>query len=288
MENNHTGLFDLQVIMRQGDLNIRRVAAAKPDMTIGVYFDLLQEMLDQAPLLLGDLEMLLSRDSDRYTFKRLAGMVTLLADLGYNKDLVIFDSLLDAYDRGYSRLTARYAKKIMESFDLLITRVTEARITELPDPDTSDTCPEKTTLREWISLQFKEERSSKPVIFAIDDSPVILKSVSSLLSSEYKVYMLANPVLLEKTLEHIKPDMFLLDYNMPDINGFELVPIIRRYSAHKDTPIIFLTSEGTVANLTTAIRLGACDFIVKPVQPNVLFEKIAKHITKQSDITKAS
>ena len=280
MTNKNKELFDLQIIMMQGDLNIRAVAAGNPDMTARQYFDMLAEMRRSAPEFIEDLDMLLSRDSDRYTFKRLTDMITLLTNLGYDKDMINFDSLLDAYDRGHSRLTARYAKKILEDFDILLSRVSEACLTELPESVQAD--PETVTLKEWISVSRKEETSDKPVIFAIDDSPVILRSVSSLLSSDYKVYMLANSTMLEKTLSQIKPDLFLLDYRMPDINGFELVPIIRRYSSHKDTPIIFLTSEGTVDNLSVAIQLGACDFIVKPFQPNILREKIARHIIRKS------
>ena len=128
----------------------------------------------------------------------------------------------------------------------------------------------------------KEEANRKPVILAVDDSPVILKSVSSLLGDEYKVYTLAKSVMFKKTLGQIKPDLFLLDYNMPIINGFELIPIIRDFPEHKDTPIIFLTSAGTIDNISGAVMLGACDFIVKPVQPNILRERIAKHIKKES------
>jgi len=273
-------LFDLQVIMMQGDLNIRAVASGKPDMTARDYFDMLAKTRLLAPEFIEDLDMLLSRENDRYTFKRLKDMIALLTNLGYDKATINFDSLLDAYDHGHPRLTARYAKKIMEDFDILLSRVSDACLTELPESVHAD--PDTVTLKEWIKTPHKEETGDKPVIFAIDDSPVILRSVSSLLSGEYKVYMLANSTMLEKTLSQIKPDLFLLDYRMPDINGFELVPIIRRYSAHKNTPIIFLTSMGAVDNLSVATKLGACDFIVKPVQPNVLREKIAMHLGRKS------
>jgi DNA-binding response OmpR family regulator len=68
---------------------------------------------------------------------------------------------------------------------------------------------------------------------------------------------------------------------MPDINGFELIPIIRSYAEHKDTPVIFLTSIGTIDNVTAAIALGASDFIVKPFNPESLREKVSKHIVRK-------
>jgi putative two-component system response regulator len=120
----------------------------------------------------------------------------------------------------------------------------------------------------------------KLCILAIDDARDTLTSVYHILHNEYKVYTLPQPEMLENFLKRIKPDLFLLDYKMPGMSGFDLIPIIRRFNEHKHTPIIFLTSEGTIDNLSASIALGACDFIVKPFDPNILSEKIAKHIKK--------
>ena len=126
-----------------------------------------------------------------------------------------------------------------------------------------------------------EEAVRKLRILAIDDSPVILRTITSILSDEYKVYEMTNPTMLEKFLEQITPELFLLDYKMPELSGFDLVPVIRSYKEHKNTPIIFLTSMGTVDHVSAALALGACDFIVKPFQGNILREKIAKHIVRK-------
>ena len=125
-----------------------------------------------------------------------------------------------------------------------------------------------------------ELKNSKPIILAVDDSSVILKAVSSILSDGYKVFTISKPTELEKVLQKLSPDLFLLDYKMPEINGFDLIPVIRSFEKHKSTPIIFLTSEGNFDNVTAAMALGACDFIVKPFKPDTLREKIVKHIIK--------
>ena len=130
----------------------------------------------------------------------------------------------------------------------------------------------------------EKEAGRKPLILAVDDSPVILKSVSSLLSDEYKVFTLLKPMELEKILRQIVPDLFLLDCQMPERSGFELVPIIRSFEEHKDTPIIFLTSKVTDDNLAAAMALGASDFVVKPYVPEVLRERIAKHIVRKKTL----
>jgi len=123
-----------------------------------------------------------------------------------------------------------------------------------------------------------ETTDSKKVIMAIDDSPAILQVVSSVLGDYYKVYTLSKPMELVKILLKVKPDLFLLDYKMPEISGFDLIHVIRGFKEHQDTPIIFLTSEGTIDNVTAAIALGACDFVVKPFAPDVLRERIIKQL----------
>jgi putative two-component system response regulator len=122
--------------------------------------------------------------------------------------------------------------------------------------------------------------NEKLCILAVDDAPDILHSVYSVLHNEYKVYTLPMPEMVESFLKKIKPDLFLLDYKMPGLSGFDLIPIIRSFEEHKNTPIIFLTSEGTIDNLSVSIALGAVDFLVKPFDPKVLIERIAKNLSK--------
>jgi len=118
----------------------------------------------------------------------------------------------------------------------------------------------------------------KKVIVAVDDAPDILRMVNSLLSDKYKVYTVADPEQLEPLLHDIDPDLFLLDYVMPVMSGIELIPMIRKFPKNKNTPIIFLTSEKSPAFLKEAVRLGVSDFIIKPVNVEALYSKIAMHI----------
>jgi len=134
---------------------------------------------------------------------------------------------------------------------------------------------EKPTLTEE-----KDIRNEKPVVLAIDDSPDVLKAVFSMLRDAYKVFALPKPEKLKDFLTKTTPDIFLLDYEMPDISGFDLIPVIREFPEHKETPIIFLTSSGTIEHLTVAVDLGASDFIVKPFETDVLRAKVAKSIAR--------
>jgi len=131
-------------------------------------------------------------------------------------------------------------------------------------------------------LDAAKREAEKPIVLSIDDNPSILQAVNALLEEHYTVYTMPEvkeePVLT-KLLKKITPDLFLLDCNMPVFNGFDLVHIIRKFPDHEDTPIIFLTSEGTVDHISTAVYMGVCDYIVKPINKEVLREKIALHLT---------
>jgi len=126
----------------------------------------------------------------------------------------------------------------------------------------------------------KQDDDGRLTILAIDDAPDILRTVHTLLKDDYKVYTLTEPTKLKEMLADIKPDLFLLDYSMPELNGFDLMPIIRSFPEHKDTPVIYLTSIISADFYNLAVRLGACDYIIKPIIADRLREKIKSHIEK--------
>jgi len=123
-----------------------------------------------------------------------------------------------------------------------------------------------------------KEKDTRPCILAVDDIASILKTIKAALRTKYIVYTISKPESVKDFLQLRKPDLILMDYLMPMFNGFELIPMIRGLSGYENTPIIMLTSEGTITTIKEAISLGACDFIVKPFKNNELNEKVAKHI----------
>ena len=125
------------------------------------------------------------------------------------------------------------------------------------------------------------ETARKLSILVIDDAPVVIQTVSFILGDNYKVYGMTDPNMVEYYLKQVTPELFLLNYNMPQINGFELVEIIRKFNKHKDTPIIFLTSPDTQDHAAAVFPNGACDFIVKPFDDSILCEKVARNIERK-------
>ena len=121
---------------------------------------------------------------------------------------------------------------------------------------------------------------AKPVILAVDDSPISLHALSAVLSAEYAVHALAEPARLEEALDRVTPDLILLDYHMPGRNGIECIPAIRRRPECLQTPILLVTSLSTMSSLLDAMRYGVSGFLVKPVPPEVLKLNVAKHLRR--------
>jgi len=274
MENKE--YFDVVALLKQSDLRIRHVAGTYA-ISVNEYFAMLSKFLELSPGAVRSLRRFESRDADKDDYKDLDHMTSYLKELGWDRFVSAFYSVLGAYDTGNWKLAAHHAKIAGDDFKEFCSKIEAAKKTKKADslPDAS------ILLMEYIRFLDKEEENRKLVILAVDDSMVILKSVASVLSDIYKVYTLPKPGELKTVLKNLTPDLFLLDYQMPEINGFELIPIIRKFDEHKDTPIIFLTSEGTFDNVTAALALGASDFVIKPFNPDVLRERIAKHIVRK-------
>jgi two-component system, chemotaxis family, chemotaxis protein CheY len=86
-----------------------------------------------------------------------------------------------------------------------------------------------------------------------------------------------NQALASATLHKI--DLFLLDWNMPRMDGFELVKKIRALPQYAKTPIIMITSEGAKYNVIEAIQAGVNNYIVKPVRGDVLWQKVSPYLS---------
>ena len=285
--------FELTVLLRYKDLDIRGLAAKNPAFSVGNYFFSLSKFINQAPFITEALARVAAQNSDKADYQMISDFKLLLEEIGCKKYVQYFNDMAEGCRRGNKAFASSCAKQISDNFNNLVKKITEAK--KLPKTETGHQISEKedmeaaeidlSTSNQSLKLILdqldRNETARKLKILVVDDAPVILKTIFSILGDEYKVYGMTNPLMLEKFLQQITPELFLLDYKMPELNGFELIPIIRHFKEHKDTPIIFLTSMGTIDHVSAAIMLGACDFLVKPVQPDLIREKVSKHIVRK-------
>jgi len=123
-----------------------------------------------------------------------------------------------------------------------------------------------------------------PSVLVVDDFTTMLRTINYALHDRYNVHLLSKSEVVVDFLQNNKIDLVLLDYIMPGLTGFELIPKIRALSDYKFTPIIIITTEGTVKNVNEAITLGASDFIVKPFDPKELNYKVDRQIRLSNEL----
>ena len=276
--------FYLPALLKIQDLETGKFAKENSSLLVGDYFYSLSELIKNTNLITESLKNISELKADDYDLQDLEEIKTLFENIGCRRYVSEINEIIDIGIKSNNKYAGDIAKKILDDFYILHSRLISAEYTSslTGTQDDNSLLPQDTqVLSKAIKLLYHEEAMRKMSILAVDDAPSIIKSVSSILGGEYKVYGLTNPTMVVKFLRQITPELFLLDYQMPEISGFELVPIIRTIEEHKDTPIIFLTSMGTIDHVSAAYTLGACDFIVKPFQDTILREKVAKHIVRK-------
>jgi two-component system, chemotaxis family, chemotaxis protein CheY len=75
--------------------------------------------------------------------------------------------------------------------------------------------------------------------------------------------------------------LFLVDWNMPNLNGLDFVRTLRSMDAYKTTPVVMITSEAAKYNVVEAIQAGVTSYVVKPIKGKALFEKIGEFLERQ-------
>ncbi len=75
-----------------------------------------------------------------------------------------------------------------------------------------------------------------------------------------------------------KIDLLLVDWNMPELNGLDLVKIVRKMDKYQNLPIIMVTSEAARYNVVEAIKAGVTDYVTKPINARIIMAKIKDYL----------
>ena len=123
-------------------------------------------------------------------------------------------------------------------------------------------------------------KKASPVILAVDDSEDMLALVAKALGEEYQVMTAADPgSAIEKAFGEPRPDLILLDIDMPDIDGFEVCRALKDEPATSAIPVIFLTGRSEAQSQIDGLALGAVDYISKTgTNATVLKSRVGMHL----------
>ena len=150
---------------------------------------------------------------------------------------------------------------------------------------TSSECSKTETSQEKENINLASFSKSKVEpkqwkIICIDDSPTILKEIDRFLSQdEFSVVPITEPLKALMKIIRIKPDLILMDVGMPNIDGYKLCSLIRKYSAFQDTPIVMVTGNKGLIDRAKARIAGATDYMTKPFTQTDLLNMVFKYLS---------
>ncbi|OCZ51884.1 hybrid sensor histidine kinase/response regulator [Acinetobacter seifertii] len=121
----------------------------------------------------------------------------------------------------------------------------------------------------------QRESDERRLVMIVDDSVTVRKVTSRLLERQgYDVVTAKDGVDAIEQLENIKPDLMLLDIEMPRMDGFEVLNLVRHHDMHQYMPIIMITSRTGEKHRERAFSLGVSQYMGKPFQEEELLENI--------------
>lgn len=109
--------------------------------------------------------------------------------------------------------------------------------------------------------------NGKPLILVVDDDPHLCEILAHILALEgYASGVAHTGAEALRALRQSPPDLVLLDLKLPDTQGLELLPALRR--GGPSVPVIMISGEGTIQTAVKAVGMGAYDFLEKPLDPD--------------------
>ncbi|MDR0611156.1 MAG: response regulator [Planctomycetaceae bacterium] len=118
----------------------------------------------------------------------------------------------------------------------------------------------------------------KELIVLVDDNPSNLRAGKNVLMEHYLVVTVPSAAKMFSLLTVNTPALILLDVDMPEMDGYAALRILKEKPETCDIPVIFLTGKTDVENELVGFDLGAVDYIVKPFIPSLLLKRIEVHL----------
>ncbi len=127
--------------------------------------------------------------------------------------------------------------------------------------------------------------TKKPTILVVDDLQDNLDLIRQILEDEpYEVITADSAEAALALVEHQRPDLAILDVQMPETDGFELCHRLREEFANNPVPIIFLTAVCTsTENTVHGLDIGACDYLSKPIDADELRARVRAVLRSEAE-----
>ncbi|RNF51992.1 response regulator [Marinomonas hwangdonensis] len=120
--------------------------------------------------------------------------------------------------------------------------------------------------------------NTSPRILLVDDDSTQITILHTVLKVIGQVFFEQNGLAALEQAIKIRPDVILLDIDMPDLNGHQVLAQLKNNQFTRHIPVIFITSYNSVEDQLLCLREGAVDFIAKPLQPDIVAARVNTHL----------
>ena len=122
---------------------------------------------------------------------------------------------------------------------------------------------------------------SKKKILVVDDSGAMLRNIKGWLEEKYQVILANSGAMAIKYLATNRPDLVLLDYEMPVVDGRQVLEMIRTETEFCDVPVIFLTSKNDKESILRVMELKPEGYLLKTMEPDKIVQEINTFFEKR-------
>ncbi|MRV73997.1 response regulator [Duganella sp. FT92W] len=119
----------------------------------------------------------------------------------------------------------------------------------------------------------------RQTVLIVDDTPDNITLLSSLLKEKYNTKVATNGATALQIVAGGGVDLVLLDVMMPDLDGYETCRRLKQDPLTAEVPVIFLTAKSQPEDEAMGLRVGAVDYLTKPISPPILFARVATHLS---------
>jgi len=125
--------------------------------------------------------------------------------------------------------------------------------------------------------------AERPAILIVDDTPTNIQLLAEVLHAHYrlKVATAGKTALEIAGKPESRPDLILLDIMMPEMDGYEVCRRLKQDPATQGIPVIFITAKNDVVDEELGLRLGAADYLTKPVKVSILLQRIGNLLERE-------
>lgn len=133
----------------------------------------------------------------------------------------------------------------------------------------------------------EHDTSEQKIILAVDDSGVMLNSIKNWLSDKYQVMLADSGVAAIKYITLKRPDLIILDYEMPVVDGKQTLAMIRSEKDFEDIPVIFLTGRQDRESIIEVMEYKPAGYLLKTMKPYDVHKYVDEFFAKQEAQQKA-